>query len=128
MLDPLIAPLRAQLQSLLDAPRLRIQQVLASRPAAAVVSGVYAISVPDRPEQVVYIGRTKTKTMLGRLQDHCRLATPSDLRGMLSRHAAYPQDPQCYDVRWTRVDEDVSRAQLELFAIAVVKPPFNRYI
>lgn len=90
--------------------------------------GLYLISAPSQPESIVYVGRTKTKTVLGRLNDHCRLSTPSDLSGMLLRYPDQAQDARSYDIRWVSVEDDISRAQLELFAIAVWKPPFNRYI
>ena len=116
------------LQSLLDAPSHRISNVLAQKLAHAAVPGVYLISAPSQPESIVYVGRTKTKTVLGRLNDHCRLSTPSDLSGMLLRYPDQAQDARSYDIRWVSVEDDISRAQLELFAIAVLKPPFNRYI
>ena len=49
--------------------------------------GVYAISYPD-DSQIVYIGKTKTKTIHGRMKDHLQhkhLDTDSDLANMVLR-------------------------------------------
>jgi len=127
MIRERIDAMAVMLEGLVNAPCSDIDALLASKPTAASVPGVYAISAPGDPNCILYVGRTKTKTILGRLSDHCRIDTPSDLRGMLTRHLVYPQNPRSYGVRWCQVDEDVVRAQLELFAIAVLKPPFNRY-
>jgi len=128
MIQPQIEAMTAALQSLLSAESFTISSVLIQKLAAAAVPGVYLISHPDSHAEILHAGRTKTKTVLGRLADHCRLTTPSDLAGMLLRYPSHAQDAKAYKIRWLRVDDDIERAQLELFTIAILKPPFNRYI
>ncbi len=127
MIHKRIQLLTGNLQSLLDAPVRRILDVLAQRPPSAIVPGVYLISAPDQPQCIVYVGRTKTKTVLGRLEDHCKLTTSSDLSGMIKRHPEHVQNARSYNIRWISVEDGINRAQLEFFAIAVLEPLFNRY-
>jgi hypothetical protein len=111
----------------LDAKPHRISDLLEVKPAEAAVSGVYLISAPDAPGQIVYAGRTKSKTILGRLVDHCGWNTASDLVGMLVRHPEFCRQAKSYSARWLRIEDNIERAQVELFAIAVLRPPFNRH-
>lgn len=128
MIASRVQELTALLEALLSAPAIRVGDLLTSSPAAADVPGVYLISQSPEISTQVYIGRTKTKSVLGRLRDHCRMKTGSDLAGMLSRHTTFPQETSGYYLRWVSILDGVERAQLELFAIAVLRPPFNRYI
>jgi hypothetical protein len=118
--------LMARVQELLSAPVRRLDDVVQESRPDAEVEGVYLISSPGHPEDLVYAGRTKSKTVRGRLKDHRNLPTPSDLRGMLPRWPDYPQVVNDYGVRWLPVAEPVERAYLECFTIAVVQPKFNR--
>ncbi len=112
----------------MGAPAVQVKDMLAQAPELANVPGVYLLSHCVDASTHVYIGRTKTKSVLGRLKDHCRMRTGSDLAGMLPRHATFPQETSGYYLRWVAVPDATERAQLELFAIAVLRPPFNRYI
>jgi hypothetical protein len=123
-----IQELSSLLERLLSAPAVPVNELLRQRLEAADLPGVYLISQTEAADSPVYAGRTKTKSVLGRLRDHCVQKTGSDLAGMLSRHPTYPQDPRSYYLRWVAVPDDIARAQLELFAISVLRPPFNRYI
>jgi hypothetical protein len=121
-----IAALSSELERLLAARVWRLGDVVRHRPPESQVRGVYLLSSPTRALAVTYAGRTKTKTIHGRLCDHRNLTTGSDLRGMLSRWPDYPQVPDDYGVRWLEISDAQQRGALELFAIAVLAPLFNR--
>ena len=104
-----------------------VGEVLRERPSEAEVAGVYLISMPSAPDSMVYAGRTKTKTVRGRLRDHRSMATGSDLRGMLARWPDHPQVPEEYGVRWIEVPSAAERGAVEAFTIAVLVPTFNRW-
>ena len=122
-----IATLSEMLAELLAAKVYRLGDIINEPPAAAAVEGVYLFSSPSTPSSLVYAGRTKTKTILGRFKDHSRINTPSDLRGMLLRLPDMPQTSSEYGARWLAVPDPIERSQFELFVIAVLAPPFNRY-
>lgn len=111
---------------LVGAPLWRIGEVVEGTPVESKVRGVYLMSLPDDPESLMYVGRTKSKTVHGRLCDHCRINTGSDLRGMLLRRPQYPQASADNGLRWIEVADSSERAYLELFAIAILQPVFNR--
>ncbi len=111
---------------LVAAPIWRVREVVEGTPVESKVSGVYLISLPGDPESLLYVGRTKSKTVHGRLCDHCRIDTGSDLRGILLRRPQYPQAPADYGFRWIEVADPSERAYLEMFAIAILQPTFNR--
>jgi len=113
-------------QLLVEAPVWEIGELIRAAPSAACAAGVYLISSPGSDQAHLYVGRTKSKTIFGRIRDHCGISTPSDLRGMLPRWPDYPQDPLLYRVRWLAVQDAGERASQELFAIAVLSPLFNR--
>lgn len=104
----------------------RISDLLREHPEVSRAGGVYIISCPTEDERIVYIGRTKSNTIHGRISDHCRISTKSDLRGMLPQWPDFPSVATDYGVRWLAVENPEYRAQLELFAIAVLAPTFNR--
>lgn len=121
-----LASLIPQLDSLIGASPMPIDELLDDRPPAAEVPGVYLISLPAERDHAVYVGRTNRKSILGRVRDHVRLNTGSDLRGMLQRHSDFPAECRRYEVRWLRIDDRRTRSAVELFSIAVLLPPFNR--
>lgn len=123
-----IDELEARLTALIESAPVSIAAILAGNDASAAVPGVYLLSAPDKPAAIVYAGRTKSKTIHGRLCDHCQLKTHSDLAGMLKRFPRFPQAPRDYEARWIEIVDPIERAQLELFAIAVLRPLFNRYV
>ena len=122
-----LAVLTAELERLLEARVWRLTDLRRERPPESEVKGVYLISLPEKPETVVYAGRTRTKTVRGRLADHRTMNTSSDLRGMLSRYPDLPQVPDEYGVRWIEVAEASKRGAFEVFVIAVLAPQFNRW-
>lgn len=128
MIASRVEELTVLLEMLLSAPAHPVGDLLRDAPEPANVPGVYLISQSADASTHVYVGRTKTKSVLGRLKDHCRMKTGSDLAGMLSRHTTFPQETNRYYLRWVAVPDTIERARLELFAIAALRPPFNRYI
>ena len=88
-------------------------------------SGVYAILVPDDSE-VIYVGRTKTKGVAGRIADHRSINTPSDLRGMLKNNPQLPQQIDEYRVRYVPIEESRDRLFFEMFAIGCLRPRLNK--
>lgn len=119
--------LKNKLLELVASPTVQIAKIMAESHPSSCVLGVYLISAPKKPDEIVYAGRTKSKTIHGRLCDHCRLKTGSDLSGILLRFSDYPQIAKEYEARWIHVENEIERAQLELFTISVLCPPFNRY-
>ena len=90
--------------------------------------GVYAISYPD-DSQIVYIGKTKTKTIHGRMKDHLQhkhLDTDSDLANMVLRRKLLPQDYENYLVRYVALDEPRDRMRFEMFSISILNPQLNK--
>ena len=81
-----------QLAELIGAPVTPLGEVARAKALTARDLGVYAISLPGDPGTIVYVGRTKTKTVRGRIRDHLRIDGSSDLRGMLKRWPELPQD------------------------------------
>ena len=120
-----IAALRGRLSTLLSSEPARIRDVLDGEPAAFDVEGVYAISTPD-DSRFVYAGKTRTKTVLGRIRDHRSVDTQSDLRGMLQRYRDYPQEIDSYLVRCQQERDARQRTFLEYFVIGVLQPSFNK--
>ncbi len=102
-----------------------IRDVLDNKPSAFDVEGVYVISTPD-DSQFVYVGKTRTKTIVERIRDHRSIDTQSDLKGMLKRHPEYPQEIDRYFVRCAEERDARLRTFLEHFVIGVLQPPFNK--
>ncbi len=120
-----ITVLRDRLSTLLSAEPSRIREILNNKPAAFDVPGAYAIATPD-DSRFVYAGKTRTKTVLGRIRDHRSIDTQSDLRGMLKCHLPYPQEIDSYLVRSLEEKDARLRTFLEHFVIGVLQPPFNK--
>jgi hypothetical protein len=123
--DVRVSGLKKQLTRLLTSEAVSIGRVLADKPNGFAVSGVYAISTPA-DDEIVYVGKTRTKPIIGRLADHRSLDTKSDLRGMLKIHSDYPQQINEYVARCLCVVDDRQRTFLEHFCIGVVQPRFNK--
>ena len=91
--------------------------------------GVYAISRPDDSE-IIYVGKTKTKTIQGRMYDHLKHKhgdTDSDLANMvLKRRHKYPQDYSNYLVRYLPLEDTRDRMRFEMFAISILNPDLNK--
>lgn len=121
-----VSSLTELLNELLGAKSWTLGDLLAERPSASQQKGVYLLSRPSDSDDYVYAGRTNTKSILGRLQDHRRIPTKSDLRGMLRDRPDEPQKIDAYWVRWVHVEDDKSRKYFEHFVIAVLQPAWNR--
>ena len=90
--------------------------------------GVYAISRPDTNE-IVYVGKTKTKTIQGRMYDHLKHKhgdTDSDLANMVIKREKLPQNYSDYLVRYLPINESRDRMRFEMFAISVLDPALNK--
>ena len=91
--------------------------------------GVYAISKPDDSE-IIYVGKTKTKTIQGRMYDHLKHKhgdTDSDLANMvLKRKHLYPQDYPNYLVRYLPLEDSRDRMRFEMFTISILNPDLNK--
>ncbi len=116
--------MKSKLMRLLSSPSHRVSEIIVS-PTKHGVPGVYVIKTPDESE-VVYVGRTSTKSIAGRIKDHHTAGTSSDLNGMLKRFNDYPQKSGDYIVQYLKVDDSRERVMFEHFSIAVLTPTFNR--
>ena len=90
--------------------------------------GVYTISLPN-DDEIVYVGKTKTKTIPGRMHDHLmhkHLDTDSDLANMVLRRSELPQDYENYLVRYTPLEDSRMRMRFEMFAISSLNPRLNK--
>ena len=116
----------AQLAELMRAPTMPLGEIASASPRTARDRGVYAISLPGDASTIVYVGRAKTRTVRGRIRDHLKIDTPSDLRGMLKRWPDLPQDAESYEARWVAEADDKERAFREYFAISMLMPKLNR--
>ncbi len=122
-----ISEFRNQLFELLSTDALTIHDVLMKRPSRFNVEGVYLISTPDDNE-IVYVGKTRTKSVIGRLSDHRTKDTKSDLKRMLKLKlfSDYPQEVNNYLVRCVEVVDSRKRTFFEHFSISILQPPFNK--
>ena len=90
--------------------------------------GVYAISTPDN-DKIVYVGKTKTKSIPGRMYDHLmhkHLDTDSDLANMVLRREYLPQDYSSYLVRYVPLENSRDRMRFEMFTISILNPELNK--
>ena len=90
--------------------------------------GVYAISRPDTNE-IVYVGKTKTKTIQGRMYDHLKHKhgdTDSDLANMVLKRKHLPQDYPNYLVRYLPLEHSRDRMRFEMFTISILNPDLNK--
>jgi len=115
----------SQLFELLSTYPLAIRDVLTNRPSRFNLEGVYVISIPDDSE-IVYVGKTRTKSVIERLRDHRSIDTKSDLKGMLKLFSNYPQEINDYLVRCAEVTDPRKRTMFEHFLISILQPPFNK--
>jgi len=99
--------------------------LLQEKPLRFNIEGVYAISTPGDNE-IVYVGKTLTKSVIGRIADHRNIDTMSDLKGMLKLLTNYPQEVDSYLVRCIEVTDARQRTLFEHFAISVLQPAFNK--
>jgi hypothetical protein len=102
-----------------------IKEVLQKKPDRYSVEGVYVISTP-KDNEFVYIGKTRTKIILGRIADHRTMGTNSDLKMMLKIFPDYPQEIDKYLIRCAEVSDPRERMFFEHFTISTLQPPFNK--
>lgn len=121
----LISRLRSQLRDLLSSVALTVHDVRFEEPPQFNVEGVYVISTPDDGE-IIYTGKTRTKTVIERIADHRSIDTKSDLKGMLKMFLDYPQEIDEYLVRCVEISDSRDRTFFEHFSISVLQPPFNK--
>jgi len=95
------------------------------KPAQLMFPGIYAFSLPDDSE-IVYVGKTRTNTILQRILDHKNISTNSDMRGMLKNNSDMPQNIESYKLRYLPVTDDRERGFLEYFCIGILKPRLNK--
>jgi hypothetical protein len=117
--------MKEMVEKILSAPQYLILDV-ATEPSLHNASGVYLIIPPDG-SRVVYVGKTRSKSIAGRMKDHLSIDTNSDLKGMLKNvFTNYPQEKENYLVQYIAIPDDKERTLFEHFAIAVLNPPFNK--
>ena len=114
-----------KLEKALRSEPMRIGKIHADKPSSYEVPSVYFISRP-KDKGIVYVGKTQSKTVLGRIKDHRSISTNSDMKGMLKNNPAMTQDVDEYFVRMIRLDDDKERGHFEHFAIGVLKPALNK--
>lgn len=119
-----ISELRERLSALLSKSPLAASTIPKDK-ALHRSPAVYLISTPDDSERV-YVGRTKTLSIAGRIQDHLHNNTSSDLMVMVRNHKNYPQNPGNYLVRYIEVESNRDRMLLESYFIGVLDPSFNK--
>ncbi len=102
-----------------------LSNILATKPSRFEVEGVYAISTPGDGE-VVYVGKTIRKHVVGRLYDHKHMDASSDLNVIVKRFPTYPQRIDGYLVRCLKITDPRARGFFESFAIGILQPTFNR--
>ena len=120
-----ISQFHNQLCELLSRDALSIHDIIREKPSQFDVEGVYVISTPD-DEKIVYVGKTRTKSVIGRLSDHRIMDTNSDLKGMLKLFPDYPQETDQYLARCIKVTDPRKRTYFEHFLISILQPPFNK--
>ena len=120
-----VAQFQRKLFVLITSKPSTITQVLQEKPSRYEVEGVYVISTPD-DKRIVYVGKTLTKTIIGRIADHRNIDTKSDLKGMLKIFPDYPRQIDKYQVRCTEISDACERMLFEHFAISILGPPFNK--
>lgn len=120
-----ISILQRSLFELISSRAFTIQDILREKPPRFNVKGAYAISTPD-DNGIVYVGKTLTKSVIGRVADHRNINTKSDLKGMLKFSPTYSQNIGDYLVRCIEIPDGRQRSLFEHFAISVLQPTFNR--
>ena len=110
---------------LLSRRSLSIAHIRREKPSSFNVKGVYIISKPD-DQDIVYAGKTNTKTIIGRISDHMTANTKSDLKIMLNDFRGYPKDAEDYMVRCVEINDMRERAFFEHFVIGALRPMFNK--
>jgi hypothetical protein len=123
--NPEILEHKERLSELFAARGFTFNNILKNKPSQFNVKGVYAISTPNDGE-VVYVGKTLTKSVIGRLSDHRSICTTSDLKGMLKLFPNYPQEINNYVVRCIQIDDPRRRTFVEYFIISAIQPAFNK--
>ena len=120
-----ISELYEHLSTILGKDATPIGVILKNKPKQFDVRGVYIITTPDDRE-IVWVGKTTTKTVIGRLQAHRTINTSSDLNVILKKYPDYPQDCNIYLVRCLEETDARERGQLEHFLIGILQPVFNK--
>jgi len=114
---------RARPLDLLNTQAITTAELLGDR-GSDDCPGVYAISTPV-DDRMVYAGRTKSKSIAGRIADHRNTDAGSDLRGMLKRNPQLPQRIEDCRVRYVGIRDDRDRLFFEYFAIGCLAPALN---
>jgi len=120
-----ISELKSTLSDLLASTPVPLSNILATKPLKFEVEGVYAISTPHDGE-IVYVGKTIRKHIVGRLYDHKHMDASSDLNVIVKRFPTYSQEIDSYLVRCFKITDAKARGFFENFAIGVLQPTFNR--
>ncbi len=115
----------SMLNKLISSDPITFFKALTTKEIKLNVEGVYIISTPNDSE-IIYAGKTKSKSVLGRMKDHFSLKTDSDLRGMLKLFPSYPRDIDNYLIRCLEVPDARKRTFFEYFATGVLRSPFNK--
>mgnify|MGYP000607173208 CR=1 FL=1 len=74
-------------------------------------------------------GKTKTKTIQGRMYDHLKHKhgdTDSDLANMVLKRPYLPQDYLNYSVRYLPLEDSRDRMIFEMFTISILDPKLNK--
>ena len=117
---------KSMLDELLSKQAEVISKVAGDKTANSL--GVYAISRPDT-HKIIYVGKTKTKSIQGRMKDHLQHKhgdTDSDLANMVIKREKLPQNYSDYLVRYLSINEPRDRMRFEMFAISVLDPALNK--
>jgi len=120
-----ISDLQEQLLGLLSTEPASISDVFFNEPPRFNVEGVYMISTPD-DRKVVWVGRTITKSIIGRIADHRSGATTSDLKRRVRGSPEYPQNIDEYLVRCVAIPNPRERILFEHFSIGALQPALNK--
>jgi hypothetical protein len=120
-----VSKFSTQLLELLSTDAYTVHDIMMKKPTRFNVEGVYIITTPD-DNKIVYVGKTRTKSVLDRIRDHLNIDTNSDLKGMLKLFPAYPQEIYEYLIRCIDIPDARERTFFEYFLISILQPPFNK--
>ena len=116
--------LMEKLQNLLDSHSTKLGDLLKNKENFDFPA-VYVFYKP-KSEEVVYVGRTKTKNINGRMKDHKGTNGSSDMNIMIKGRAGFPQEVEEYIIKFLRIENKRERMFFENFVISILKPELNK--
>ena len=122
-IDQRIIDMKKEFFHLVESPIFKIIDITKNSKSHSF-AGVYLIKRHDTKEPI-YIGRTITGTIAGRMRDHLSVNRPRDLNVMIKKYPNLPQDKISYLVQYIIVEDLRKRFLLENFFVSIVNPFLN---